>query len=228
MNPSRLSFDKLCGGYGDTCILKGISGEVAGGEVLGIFGRNGVGKTTLSRILVGQIPTQSGVIKLADRDITKFGNTQRRKLGVGYMPQTGMVFDGLTVRDNLSLAKGTASPEKYFEFFPRLAERLDQQAGSMSGGERKILAFVRTLMEDTDVIVLDEPSEGVQPENIAHMKTCIAQRKQSGTAIILVEQNLTMLLSVADHFLGMDAGSLVYAENKESTERKDLIKILSV
>lgn len=228
MTSTRLSFEKLSGGYGDTCILSEISGQVSGGEVLGVFGRNGVGKTTLSRMLAGQIPVQSGSMKLNTCELTKINAAARRQLGIGYMPQTSMVFDGLTVRDNLALAKGASSPDPFFALFPRLRERLDQQAGSMSGGERKILGFVRTMMEDTDVIILDEPTEGVQAENISHMKTCISRRKQAGSAVILVEQNLSMLLNMSDHFLGMDAGSVVYTGTREATSKENLIEILSV
>ncbi|MBL4768842.1 MAG: ATP-binding cassette domain-containing protein [Rhodobacteraceae bacterium] len=228
MIATKFSFENLSGGYGDTRILSDISGSVSGGEVLGIFGRNGVGKTTLSRMLVGQIMTQSGIIKLNESDVTKTKNSLRRQLGVGYMPQTAMVFDGLTVKENLSLAKGASGPDEFFELFPRLEERLNQQAGSMSGGERKILAFVRTMMEDTDVIVLDEPTEGVQQENITNMETCISRRKQAGSAVILAEQNLTMLLNMSDRFLGLDSGSLVYSGTRKSTKRHNLVEVLSV
>jgi len=228
MNPVDFTFENISGGYGDTRILSGISGTVSGGEVLGIFGRNGVGKTTLSRVLVGQLPAETGSITFDSLDVTSAKNSKRRQQGIGYMPQTAMVFDGLSVRDNLSLAKGASSVDEYFELFPRLAERLDQLAGSMSGGERKILAFVRTMMEDTSVMVLDEPTEGVQPENIAHMETCIARRKKSGTAVILIEQNLTMLLAISDKFLGIDSGSPVYSGTRKTTKRSDVIKVLSI
>ena len=137
-----LEFKDIQCGYGDTQIIHGISGGVKKGETLAVFGRNGVGKTTLSRALMGEIPITSGSIYLDGIPIKQKSSFARRRDGISYMPQTGMVFDNLTVRENLSLANSETSADVYFDIFPRLAERLDQQAGSMSGGERKILSFV--------------------------------------------------------------------------------------
>lgn len=223
-----LSFSDLSGGYSDTQIIFHISGSVSKGEILGVFGRNGVGKTTLSKLLVGALPLSSGSVRLDDKDVSLDSNHQRRRIGIGYMPQTGMVFDNLTVSENLSLAKPTRSAEPYLETFPRLAERQDQLAGSMSGGERKILSFVRTMLEDTAVIVLDEPSEGVQPENIRKMQKCINDRKVEDTSFVLVEQNLEMLLGIADSYLGVESGRVVFEGDKKTTSRSDILDVLSV
>ena len=223
-----LEFKDIKCGYGDTEILHGVSGGVKKGEILGVFGRNGVGKTTLSRALIGEIPVQSGEVKLAGKSVKTTQTHMRRRRGMSYMAQTGMVFDNLTVRENLSLANSKGAPDRYFERFPRLAQRLDQQAGSMSGGERKILAFVRVMLEETNVAILDEPSEGVQAENIENMQSCIFEKQKSGCAFILIEQNLTMLMALADHYLGLDSGQCVFEANRSECEREDLLSVLSV
>ena len=223
-----LAFTDLCSGYGDTEILHGVSGKVLAGETLGVFGRNGVGKTTLARTLIGELPTLNGEISFCGQAFGKRASYDRRREGVSYMPQTGMVFDTLTVRENLSLANSVRSPEPYFEIFPRLAERLDQQAGSMSGGERKILSFVRVMLEETTLTILDEPSEGVQPENIENMQRCIKEKQESGSAFILVEQNLTMLTSLAANYLGLDSGKVVFERERSKCKREELLDVLSV
>ncbi len=228
MSDLLLKFNEVVCGYGDTKIIHGISGGVKKGKTLGVFGRNGVGKTTLSRALIGEIPTISGGISLNGTAIEMMPSFARRRSGLGYMSQTGMVFDNLTVRENLSLASSSASPEKYFETFPRLAERLDQLAGSMSGGERKILAFVRLMMEETTVAILDEPSEGVQPENIERMQDCIVEKQETGCSFILIEQNLNMLMAIADNYLGLDSGRTVFEAAKDDCQRDDLLSVIAV
>lgn len=228
MTKPAFTFNNLSGGYGDTQIIFEVSGALKSGEVLGIFGRNGVGKTTLARLLAGALPIRSGSLQLSGDELTSLSSYQRRRCGIGYMPQTGMVFDNLTVRENLSLAKAVRPVEEYFEAFPRLAERQNQLSGSMSGGERKILSFVRTMLEDTSTIILDEPSEGVQPENIERMQKCILERKSAGTLFVLVEQNLTMLSGVTDLYLGLESGRMVFEGTKEHVTRDDLVKVLSV
>ena len=204
-----LEVQNLTGGYGDTNVLFNVSTSVDNGEVLGVFGRNGVGKSTFAKLIQGGITPSKGTIKIQGCEVEDKPAFERRNVGIGYMSQTGMVFDDLTVIENLSLGKNRCSPEKYFELFPRLAERLNQPAGTMSGGERKILAFVRAMIEDTNLIVLDEPSEGVQPENIDLMADCILERAEEGAGIMLIEQNLNFLMKVSGKYLGLDAGKTV-------------------
>ena len=206
---ARLEINALTGGYRDTNVLFDISARLAPGDVLGVFGRNGAGKSTLARLIQGGLRPAAGDIRLHGHTISALPAHARRALGLGYMPQTAMVFDDLSVHDNLALGRNRTSPDRCFDRFPRLAERLQQPAGTMSGGERKILAFVRTMIEDTQVIVLDEPSEGVQPENIAHMVACLQERAQDGAALVLCEQNLGFLSEVATWVLGLDSGTCV-------------------
>lgn len=225
---AALQFEHLSGGYGGVEILHGVSGAVGPGHVLGIFGRNGVGKTTLARMLTGSLPMAGGSVLLSGRDVNAMAAFERRRTGLGYMPQTSMVFDNLTVSENLSLAGSGDRLADLYDLFPRMRERKDQKAGSMSGGERKLVAFTRAMLEETDVIVLDEPSEGVQPENIARMEAFIRRRRDEGCAIVLIEQNLNMLLALADSFLGLDSGRVVYDGSKDDVTRAQLLDVMLV
>lgn len=223
-----MDIDALTGGYRDTNVIFDVSVRIEQGQVLGVFGRNGVGKTTLARLIQGSLPPASGTIRLNRTEISALRPHERRRLGIGYMPQTSMVFDDLTVRENLTLGQNGRTPDPYFDRFPRLVERLDQLAGTMSGGERKILAFVRTMLEDTQLIILDEPSEGVQPENIAHMADCIRQRTEDGASVFLCEQNLSLLRDVSDHFLGLDAGVVVLSKDKPQVTDAEIRAVLAL
>ena len=223
-----LEIDNLTGGYQDTNVLFDVSARIEAGSILGVFGRNGVGKTTLARMVQGSLITGVGGILLEGRSIGTLPAHARRRLGIGYMPQTSMVFDDLTVRENLTLGTIHEKPDRYFEQFPRLAERLDQPAGTMSGGERKILAFVRAMIENTKMIVLDEPSEGVQPENIDHMADCLKERTKAGAGILLCEQNLSFLTNISDWYLGLDAGTTVLNKPCVQTSQDEIKSVLSL
>lgn len=225
---SLLEIDNLTGGYRDTNVLFNVSARIEAGGVLGVFGRNGVGKTTLARLVQGSLFPEQGKIHLEGRSIDALPAYARRGLGIGYMPQTSMVFDDLTVKENLNLGNNKDEPDKYLKRFPRLAERLDQPAGTMSGGERKILAFVRTMIEDTKVIVLDEPSEGVQPENIERMADCLRERVNAGAGALLCEQNLSFLTSVSSWYVGLDVGKVVLNKSHDETSHADVRAVLSL
>lgn len=225
---AAIELRKLTGGYGDTKVIFDVDARVEQGQMLGVLGRNGVGKTTLARLIQGGLLPTSGDIHLRGVPIGSLAPHERRRMGIGYMPQTAMVFDELTVRENLSMGTTRIAPDSYFERFPRLAERLDQPAGTMSGGERKMLAFVRTLVEDTDMLVLDEPSEGVQQENVERMASCLKERLRAGASIVLFEQNLGFLLSVSDRLLGLDGGRVVLDRAASETDRNGLVEILSI
>ena len=223
-----LEIDKLTGGYRDTNVLFDVTATVLSGGVLGVFGRNGVGKTTLARLIQGGLHLSKGDIRLDGRSVADLPAHARRALGLGYMPQTSMVFDDLTVRDNLQLGSIRETPDRFFDRFPRLAERLDQPAGTMSGGERKILSFVRAMIEDTKLIVLDEPSEGVQQENIDHMADCLNERAQAGAGIVLCEQNLNFLARVSSQYLGLDSGLVVFDKPAQNATQDELRSVVSL
>ena len=213
MNPEdALRFRNVSGGYGAMTIVRDLSADVPRGRCLCILGRNGVGKTTLARILAGHLACRAGEIILHGRAATHLSPDRRRKLGLSYAMQERPVFDSLSVRDNLLLMFRTQSFDpyrSYFEAFPVLEQRLSQTAGTLSGGERKILSFVRAMAENGEVTILDEPSEGVQEENIAKMKELILARKSAGGSVVVVEQNLQLAEAIADAFMVMDQGRSV-------------------
>ena len=206
-------FDHVACGYGDTLVLRGVSGRVAPGGVLGILGRNGVGKTTLLRALAGFLPLSSGRVQWQGRDLQSVPPHARLASGIAYAPQEEVVFAELSVQENLWLHLAERQGDRYAQLlaqFPRLAERMAQRAGSLSGGERKLLSFTRTLGLRAELSLLDEPTEGVQPENIDRMATLLRQRcDEAGAAFIVVEQNLSFLMSVADDVLVLDHGDCV-------------------
>ena len=212
MSAARFEFNGLVGGYGSSMILRGVAGAVGPGEVLFVLGRNGVGKTTLMKVLMGFLPCREGTVRLDGREITALAPPERRRAGITYCPQEGAVFDALSVGDNLFLMAPPEAPariERLAEPFPLLRRRREQRAGTLSGGEKKILSFVRGAIEDHALVLLDEPSEGVQAENIERMEAVIRAQRAAGTAFVIVEQNIAMAERLADRWLVMDKGRVV-------------------
>lgn len=224
-------FDNVSGGYGSLDVVQDLSGEVAAGKVLCVVGRNGVGKSTLLKLLLGYLPCRSGEVTIGGRKAASMAPEVRRGLGVSYCPQERPVFDDLTVSDNLALMVKNGRLDGYrpfFDLFPVLERRLAQRAGTLSGGEKKLLSFTRGLAEGQPAIVLDEPTEGVQWENIQRMADMINSRKAGGTAFIVVEQNLSFAELIADHYLVMDHGRCVLTGPRGEIGRADIVKHLTV
>ena len=208
-----LSIDALSGGHGDITVIHRFSAAVAPGELAFVTGRNGVGKSTLVKLVAGHLPAQAGRLTFRGEDLTAAPGHRRRRLGLGYAPQEGIVFDELTVAENLTLQYANRSLDRYETLFARFAfltERLAQPAGTLSGGEKKILSFCRALAEDTVLVILDEPTEGVQAENIARMAAAIREAAAGGRAFLVVEQNLNLVEEVADRVYLLDRGACVY------------------
>lgn len=207
-----LVFNQLVCGYGDTVVVRGVSGEVRPGHALAVVGRNGVGKSTLLKALAGQLQLTNGEIAWNGQALGDRPLHARLGLGIAFAPQENVVFGELTVADNLWLHLDDRNAERYeevFKHFPLLQRRLNQRAGSLSGGERKLLSFARTMGLGAKLAMLDEPTEGVQPENIDRMASMVNRRKASGDSFIIVEQNLEFVAAFADSVVVLDHGEVV-------------------
>ncbi|GGG39648.1 ABC transporter ATP-binding protein [Caldovatus sediminis] len=210
----------LAARIGRVPILAGVDLAVPARGIVALLGRNGVGKTTTLRTIMGVVEATAGSIRFADQDITRLQAHLRPGLGIGYVPQGRGIFPLLTVRENLYLGlRGPADPAietHVFERFPRLAERLDQKAGTMSGGEQQMLAIARALMMRPRLLILDEPTEGVMPRLVNDIRREIAAIAASGIAVLLVEQNLRTALRLARHVVIMERGHTAFAGPPES------------
>lgn len=210
-----LSVTGLHAGYGPTPILQGVDLQVARGEIVSLIGRNGVGKTTILRCLMGQLRVTAGEIRYLDQDITRLTPDARARLGIGYIPQGREVFPRLTVEENLYVGeliggpKGRKLADMVYDYFPRLHERRGQAAGTMSGGEQQQLAIGRALIGNPSLLLLDEPSEGIQP-SIAQM-ICAALksiRDELGSTILFVEQNLDTIMTLSERCYVVEKGRI--------------------
>lgn len=213
MTEALLSFAGVTGGYGATTVVRGVGGAVAAGEACCVLGRNGVGKTTLMRLLTGHLPLRSGTVRFAGQPLDGLSPDRRHRLGLVYCPQDRPVFDNLSVRENLTLmaSHGADRYAPLLAAFPILERRMAQSAGTLSGGERKILSFARGIAETGRLLLLDEPSEGVQQENVERMAGFLRAAKAEARALLIVEQNLSFALEIADRVIVMDHGEVVLA-----------------
>ncbi len=231
MTDTLFRFDDISGGYGSTIVVDGVSGAVEPGKVLCVLGRNGVGKSTLMRLLSGHLACRTGAVRFKDEIITSLAPYDRLRRGISYCPQERPVFDNLSVIDNLCLMRPDRSInqfEAYFDAFPILKSRLRQQAGTLSGGERKILSFVRGLAEPNQLLLLDEPSEGVQQENIERMERFIDTAKANGRGFLIVEQHLAFAESVANAIMVIDQGRVVLSGKANEISHAQMLEHLHV
>ncbi|TWB04046.1 ABC transporter ATP-binding protein [Bradyrhizobium stylosanthis] len=225
---------ELWAGYGATPILQGVTMSVSRGEIVGVIGRNGVGKSTLMRCLIGLLQTWRGTISFMGQDVTALEADARARAGFGYIPQGRDVFPQMTVEENLQVGEliggpgGKKLPELVYEYFPRLKERRRQAAGTMSGGEQQQLAIGRALIGNPSLMILDEPSEGIQPSIVQHICEALRSfRNELGTTVIFVEQNLDTILAIAERCYIMEKGkitrSLAGGEVNEDNVREQLL-----
>ncbi|HJP13834.1 MAG: ABC transporter ATP-binding protein [Nitrospinota bacterium] len=215
--------------YGDSYVLQGLSIEVEKGEALGILGRNGMGKTTLINSIMGFVPPRRGKISFDGKDITDKTSYDISALGIGLCPQGRRVFPTLTVRENLIVAEQTHSGNRWnteivYELFPRLGERADQRAGSLSGGEQQMLAVGRALMTNPECLILDEPSEGLAPLIIQDIGDAIRSLKDEGLSIILVEQNTPFAIRTVDRVSIITRGQVVHDSSPQELWENEEIK----
>lgn len=209
-----LELNDIHAAYGQVKVLKGVSLEVNTGEIVCVMGRNGAGKTTLLKSIMGIIPVSSGNIKLDNEDLSLLQKHQIPKKGIGYVPQGRRLFAELTVDENIEIglmAREVSADTRdwVLSLFPRLNERLNQAAGTLSGGEQQMLAIARALALRPKVLMLDEPMEGLQPSMIEQIRQVIIQMRSEGFAIILVEQRIDAVLSVADRIAMIENGRSV-------------------
>jgi urea transport system ATP-binding protein len=220
--------------YGGSHILRDVGFELPPGKVTVLMGRNGVGKTTLLRTLMGLVPSRSGTITFGGRDLTRARPDERARAGIGYVPQGREIFPRLTVGENLEMGlatrgRGAAVPERIFEMFPVLRQMLGRRGGDLSGGQQQQLAIGRALAMGPKLLVLDEPTEGIQPSIIKDIEAAIRSLASTGEmAILLVEQYYEFARSLADQYLVMERGEIVAAGAGADMDRDDVRSMLAV
>ena len=222
--------------YGESYVLQGISLKVGEGSVVALMGRNGMGKTTTLRSIIGLTPPRHGVIRFKGKDITGLQPYKIAKMGIGLVPQGRHIFPSLSVKENLAMsARDTGKPEAWsldrvYSLFPILKQRANYKGTLLSGGEQQMLTIGRALMTNPDLLLMDEPSEGLAPIIVREVGRIISQLKEHGFSILLVEQNLSMALGVADYTYIVSKGMIVYEsvpqELKDNEEAK--VKYLGV
>ena len=224
-----LAVRDLHAGYGHTPILFGVSLAVGEGETVALLGKNGMGKTTLMKTIMGFLRPTRGAIDFQAHDVTRLTPHEIARLGVGYVPENRRIFPGLTVRENLELglsAVRARSAElrrtrlaEVFDHFPRLRERLEQPGKTLSGGEQQMLAIARVMMAGARIVLMDEPTQGLAPAMVRHIREMIGQLKRAGVTVLLVEQNARMALATCDRGYIMEKGLIVFeGSSKELRE----------
>ena len=212
---TTLAVEELDVHYGGSRILRDISLQVPSGSIVAVMGRNGVGKTTLLKAIMGLLVPSKGRVFFAGEDVTALTADKRTRRGLGYVPQGREIFPQLTVRENLEIglqARGGGGEvsEEVFALFPVLAEMQERMGGNLSGGQQQQLAIARALVGEPKVLMLDEPTEGIQPSIILEIEKVLLQLKERGEfAIVLVEQYFDFARQIADHFFLMDRGSIL-------------------
>jgi branched-chain amino acid transport system ATP-binding protein len=216
----------LCASYGDTQVLRGIALDVQPGEVVTLIGRNGAGKSTALKSIIGDIPQRSGTVEFKGRDIVAISPERICKMGIGFVPEDRGMFGTLSVLENLTICRphgDTAWPlSRVFALFPVLKERSQQKASALSGGEQQMLAIARPLYMGSSFLLLDEPTEGLAPVIIDTIGQVVAALKQEGLTVLLVEQNLPFATSLADRHYLLENGRIVRTmSNEEAIQDED-------
>jgi len=215
--------------YGKSHILQGVDLDIAAGEVVSLLGRNGVGRSTTVKAIMGEVPPH-GTIRFKGQDIAGLPNYQIARSGLGYVPEHRDIFPGLTVRQNLLLGvKDVRRPGKWriegmLEMFPNLAARADTPAGVLSGGEKQMLTVCRTLMGDPELIMIDEPTEGLAPLIVQQVGDLIARIAQAGVSILLVEQKLSIALRISHRVYVMGHGRIVFEGTPDQLRSNDEVR----
>jgi urea transport system ATP-binding protein len=218
--------------YGRTPVLRGIDMTIAKGEIVSLIGRNGVGKTTTMRCLIGLLRATSGQILFEGQPITDLPADARARLGIGYIPQGRQVFPRMTVEENISVSllagrgKDRRLAELAYQYFPILKERRRQSAGTLSGGEQQQLAIGRAMVGNPRLMLLDEPSEGIQPSIVQMICEVLKSvRDQLGTTILFVEQNLDTILAISERCYVADKGTIIAEISRDQLRTRDAVRL---
>ncbi len=215
--------------YGKSHILQGVTFNVQKGEIVSLLGRNGVGRSTTAKAIMGEVLPQ-GSIRFKDQEIAGKKSFEIANLGLGYVPENRDIFPTLTVRQNLQLgmkstkANGRWSIEEVFNMFPNLADRAEIDGGVLSGGEQQMLCMCRTLMGDPDMIMIDEPTEGLAPKIVEQVANLLQEIANRGVAILLVEQKLNIALNISHRLYVMGHGQMVYEGTSASLKKADNVR----
>ena len=239
MNQSSiLAAQDVCSGYGTATVVRDISVDILTNEIVGIIGRNGVGKSTFVKTIIGLIRSSNGKVTLFGNDITNLQPELIARKGVGYVPQGRGIFPRMTVNEHLLLGgylqRDTQKRSRFnkliFDLFPILHERKSQMAGSLSGGQQEMLAIGRALAGGPEVLILDEPSEGVQPNIVGQIGEAILNfRKQLGLSIILIDQNASLISNTVDRAYAVEKGSVVATLDSDAVrDEEKLSQVLSI
>jgi len=226
-----LDLNALGAGYGKVRILRDVTCRIGKGDIVGIIGRNGVGKTTLMKTIIGLIKAGSGSIRYDGADVTRLNATQRARRAIGYVPQGRGVFPQLTVHENLRVGEliGIVEHKRdydlIYKYFPILRERANQRAGTMSGGEQQQLSIGRALVGRPKLLLLDEPSEGIQPSIVQQIGENVAAiAADTGLTVLFVEQNLDLITMLAKRCYVIDKGTIIDDINPDELKNKDTVK----
>jgi urea transport system ATP-binding protein len=219
--------------YGESEVLHGLDLEVQPGEIVAIMGRNGMGKTTLMKTLMGIVSEKSGEVAVGDQAITGLKSHERVARGIAYVPQGRMIFSAMTVQENvetgLTVTGQSKVPNDIYELFPVLLEMKDRRGGNLSGGQQQQLAIARALASNPKVLLLDEPTEGIQPSIIRDMARTLRKiRDEKGLSIVVSEQVLSFALDVADRVMVIENGSFVHDSPRAGIDEAKVSKFLSV
>ena len=220
-----LTVEGLCAGYGETEVLDDVSLEVPAGEVVALVGRNGAGKTTTLRAIMGSVPAREGTVRFRGEPITDLDPEPTVRRGIGIVPEERRVFPGLTVAENLKLgtigggdADHGRSVGEVLDAFDELADRRDAQGQHLSGGEQQMLAVGRTLVAGADLLLLDEPTEGLAPMIVDRVTDLVRELNADGITVLLVEQNLAVAMELADRIYVIDQGEIVFEGTPDELE----------
>jgi len=228
-----LNVRNLFAGYGQSVALHGITFNANKNETIAIMGRNGMGKSTLFKSLIGALPIKSGSIKIDDFEISSDESYQRVERGIAYVPQGRMIFPTLTVLENIEtgmeFSKSKVVPEEIYALFPVLYDMRSRKGGNLSGGQQQQLAIARALVTNPKILLLDEPTEGIQPSIIKDIANALNQiRKMREITIVVSEQVLSFALDVADRLFVIEGGKLVHESTRKDTDTDSIRRFLSV